>query len=97
LPELILLQHFFVGLNKKTIKHLHSSVGGSFMHITIEQAKDILIKIVDNLPEEDEKLLEEEPKIAEPEILPEPSCRTRFSEEYQALTTCVPRMSTQHI
>jgi hypothetical protein len=24
-------------------------------------------------------------------------CRTRFSEEYQALTTCVPRMSTRHI
>jgi hypothetical protein len=24
-------------------------------------------------------------------------CRTRFSKEYQALTTCVPRMSTQHI
>jgi hypothetical protein len=72
LPELILLQHFFVGLNKKTIKHLNSSTGGSFVHITAEQAKDTLIKIVDNLPEEDEKLLEE-PKIAEPEILPEPS------------------------
>jgi predicted nucleotidyltransferase len=43
------------------------------MHITAEQAKDILIKIVDNLSEEDEKLLEEEPKIAEPKILPEPS------------------------
>jgi hypothetical protein len=43
------------------------------MHITAEQAKDILIKIVNNLPEEDEKLLEEEPQIAEPEILPEPS------------------------
>jgi hypothetical protein len=43
------------------------------MYITAEQAKDILIKIVDNLPEEDEKLLEEEPKIAEPKILSEPS------------------------
>jgi hypothetical protein len=42
------------------------------MHITTEQAKDILIKIVDNLPEEDEKLLEEEPKIAKPKILPKP-------------------------
>jgi hypothetical protein len=73
LSEPILLQHFFVGLNKKTIKHLNSSVGGSFMHITAEQAKDILIKIVNNLPEEDEKLLEEEPQIAESEIFPEPS------------------------
>jgi hypothetical protein len=62
-----------MGLNKKTIKHLNSSIGGSFMHITTKRAKDILIKIVDNLPEEDEKLLEEKPKIAEPEISPEPS------------------------
>jgi hypothetical protein len=54
LPEPILLQHFFVALNKKTIKHLNSYAGGSFMHITTDQAKDILIKIVDNLPEEDE-------------------------------------------
>jgi hypothetical protein len=62
-----------VGLNKKTIKHLNSSAGGSFMHITAEHAKDILIKIIDNLPEENEKLLEEETKIAKPKILPEPS------------------------
>jgi hypothetical protein len=66
LAEPILLQHIFVGLNKKTIKHLNSFVGGSFMHITIEHAKDILMKIIDNLPEENEKLLEEETKIAEP-------------------------------
>jgi hypothetical protein len=43
------------------------------MHITAEHAKDILMKIIDNLPKENEKLLEEETKIAEPEILPEPS------------------------
>jgi hypothetical protein len=73
LAKPILLQHFFVGLNKKTIKHLNSSAGGSFIYIYIiaEHAKDILMKIVDNLPEENEKLLEEETKIAEPEILPE--------------------------
>jgi hypothetical protein len=62
-----------VGLNKKTIKRLNSSAGGSFMHITTEHAKDILMKIVDNLFEENEKLLEEETKIAEPKILLEPS------------------------
>jgi hypothetical protein len=73
LAEPILLQHFFVGLNKKTIKHLNSSAGGLFMHITAEYAKDILIKIVDNLPEDNEKLLEEETKIAKPKILPDPS------------------------
>jgi transcriptional regulator of NAD metabolism len=73
LAEPILLQHFFVGLNKKTIKHLNSSTGGSIMHITAEHAKYILMKIIDNLSKENEKLLEEETKIAEPEILLEPS------------------------
>jgi hypothetical protein len=43
------------------------------MHITVEHSKDILMKIIDNLPAEKEKLLEEETKIAEPETLPEPS------------------------
>jgi hypothetical protein len=43
------------------------------MYITTEHAKDILMKIIDNLPEENEKLLEEETKIAEPEIFPKPS------------------------
>jgi hypothetical protein len=62
-----------VGLNKKTIKHLNSSAGGSFMHITTEHAKDILMKIIDNLRKENEKLLEKETKIAKPKILPEPS------------------------
>jgi hypothetical protein len=62
-----------MGLNKKIIKHLNSSAGGSFMYITAEHTKDILMKIMDNLPEENEKLLEEETKIAKPEILPEPS------------------------
>jgi hypothetical protein len=62
-----------VGLNKKTIEHLNSSAGGLFMHITAEYAKDTLLKIVDNLPEDNEKLLEEETKIAKPKILPDPS------------------------
>jgi hypothetical protein len=43
------------------------------MHIAAEHAKDIIMKIVDNLREENEQLLEKEKKIAEPKILPEPS------------------------
>jgi hypothetical protein len=62
-----------MGLNKKTTKHLNLFAGGSFMHIIAEHAKDILIKIIDNLSGEDEKLFEEEPKIAEPKILLKPS------------------------
>jgi hypothetical protein len=54
LPESVLLQHFFTGLNKKTRKHLNTTVGGSFMHITAKQAKDILTKIVNDLPKERE-------------------------------------------
>jgi hypothetical protein len=43
------------------------------MYITVEHTKDILMKIIDNLPEENEKLLEEETKIAEPKNFPKPS------------------------
>jgi hypothetical protein len=60
-----------VGLNKKTIKHLNSSAGGSFMHITAEHAKDKIAKpkilpepsqslalaIVDPEPPKEEKTL----------------------------------------
>jgi hypothetical protein len=60
-------------LNRKTTKHLNAAVGGSFMHITAEQGRNILVKILDDLPEEREKLLEEEPQIAKPEFLPKPS------------------------
>jgi hypothetical protein len=73
LPELILLQHFFLGLNRKTRKHLNLAAGGAFMHITAEHAKTILMNILNDLSEEREELLEEETQIAEPELLPEPS------------------------
>jgi hypothetical protein len=65
LLEHVLLQHFFTGLNKKTRKHLNTAVGGLFMHITAKQAKDILTKIVNDFPQERERLLEEESQIAE--------------------------------
>jgi hypothetical protein len=42
------------------------------MHITAEQGRNILMKILDDLPEEREKLLEEEPQIVKPEFLLEP-------------------------
>jgi hypothetical protein len=50
-----------MGLNKKTTKHLNTAARGSFMHITAEQGRNILMKILDDLPKEREKLLEEEP------------------------------------
>jgi hypothetical protein len=45
-----------MGLNRKTTKHLNTTAGGSFMHITAEQGSNILIKILDDLPKEREKL-----------------------------------------
>jgi hypothetical protein len=62
LPKPMLLQHFFLGLNRKTKKYLNLVVGGAFMHITAEHEKTILINILNNLPEEREGLLEKKPK-----------------------------------
>jgi hypothetical protein len=68
----MLLQYFFIGLNRKTRKYLNLTSGGAFMHITAERAKTILMNILNDLSEE--KLLEEEEfSIAEPELLPETS------------------------
>jgi hypothetical protein len=49
------------------------AIGGSFMHIFTEKGRSILTKILADLPEEREKLLEEESQLAKPEFLPEPS------------------------
>ena len=73
IPEPILLQHFFMGLTRKTIEYLNTAVGGSFMHVSAEKGRSILTKILQDLPEEREKLLEEESQLAKPESLPKPS------------------------
>jgi len=78
LPKHILLQHFFLGLNKKTRKYLNTAVGGSFLYTTAEQAKDILMKVLIDLFHERGKLLDEEPQFDEPES---------FSELSQPLDT----------
>jgi hypothetical protein len=62
-----------MGLTRKTIEYLNTTAGGSFMHVSAEQGRCILTKILAGLPEEREKLLEEESQLAEPESLPEPS------------------------
>jgi hypothetical protein len=54
LSDPILLQYLFMGLNRKTTKHLNTTTGGSFMHITAEQGRNILMKILDDLPKERE-------------------------------------------
>ena len=58
----ILLQHFYMGLDRKTSRHLNMTSGGSFLHVSTNSGRSILNKILENTPEEVEKKpLEEEP------------------------------------
>ena len=52
LPEPMLLQHLFLGLNEKNQEYLNLASGGAFMHITTDHAKTILTNILNDLPEE---------------------------------------------
>jgi len=57
----ILLQHFYVGLDRKTSKCLNMASGGSFLHVSTNSRRSILTKILENTPEEVEnKPLEDE-------------------------------------
>ena len=70
----ILLQHFYMGLDRETSKYLDIALGGSFMHVSANSGWSILTKILENTPKEVEKKpLEEESQIAKPESLPNPS------------------------
>ena len=58
----ILLQHFYMGLNKETLKFLDIALGGSFLHVSTHLGRSILDKILENtpFPKEVEKELPEE-------------------------------------
>ena len=71
LPEPMLLQYFFLGLNDKNQEYLNLASGGAFMHITVDHAKTILTNILNDFPEEKEELLEEESQLAENKPLPD--------------------------
>jgi hypothetical protein len=74
IPNPILLQHFYMGLNRKTLKLLSTALGGSFLHVSTDKGRSILTKILEDIPEEvEEKSLEEESQVAKPESLPDPS------------------------
>ena len=57
LPEPMLLQHFFLGLNDRNKKYLNLVSGGAFMHITVDHAKTILTNILNDLLEEKKNCL----------------------------------------
>ena len=57
----ILLQHFYMGLDRKTSRHLNTASGDSFLHVSTNAGRSILTKILKNIPEEVEEMpLEEE-------------------------------------
>ena len=63
-----------MGLNRESSTLLNMASGGSFLHVSANAGRSILTKILENIPEEEEdKPLEEESQIAEPESLPDPS------------------------
>ena len=63
-----------MGLDRKTSKLLNTASGGAFLHVSANVGRSILTKILENIPEEvEEKPLEEESHIAEPESLLDPS------------------------
>jgi hypothetical protein len=55
LRDLILLQHFYMGLKKKTSKFLNIASGGSFLHISAMKARKVLGKILADKPKEPPK------------------------------------------
>ncbi len=48
LPEYVLLQHFYTGLDKESAFYLDIIAGGSFMHKTPSEGKVILDRILEN-------------------------------------------------
>jgi hypothetical protein len=59
IPDLILLQHFWIDLNRKTLKLLSTALGGSFLHVSADKGRSILTKILEDIPKEvEEKSLE---------------------------------------
>ena len=63
-----------MGLDRESSTLLNTASRGSFLHVSASTGRSILIKILEDIPEEvEEKPLEEESQIAEPKSLPDPS------------------------
>jgi len=75
LPENILLEHFYLGLNKKAALHHDTTSRESFSHKIINEGQAILEKILENTPytgiffefPEDEKEVKPSPEPQEEE------------------------------
>jgi hypothetical protein len=63
-----------MGLDRNASKLLNTALEGSFLHVSTNSGRRILMKILENIPEEvEEKPLEEASQIAEPKSLPDRS------------------------
>ena len=51
----IVLLYFYMGLNRKTLRHLNMALGGSFLHVSANTGRSILTKILEDAPKEVEK------------------------------------------
>ena len=57
----ILLQHFYMGLDRESSTLLNTASGGSYLHVSANAGRSILAKILENIPkEEEDKPLEDE-------------------------------------
>ena len=57
----IRLQHFYMDLDRKTLKRLDMALGGLFLHVSTNLGRCILTKILENTPKDvQKKPLEEE-------------------------------------
>ena len=57
----ILLQYFYIGLDRNTSKYLDMASGGSFLHVSTSTWRSILTKGLESTPKEvEEKPLEKE-------------------------------------
>ena len=56
----ILLQHFYMGLDRDSATLLNIASGGSFLHVSANAGRSILTKTLESIPEEEDNPLEEE-------------------------------------
>jgi hypothetical protein len=97
IAEPVLLQHFRDGLRSKSAVFSDSSSGGSFAHLTLSQCKDILGKILENIPYTgvfDEFPNEEEEPMPNTISKPKPLEEEPIFPTIQSIEDCTPLTKT---
>jgi len=94
LPEYMLLQHFYTGLDKESAHHLNITSGGSFAHLTPTEGREILDKILDRTS----FVCVPEPSSIEPEVRHEevPAIESEQLESQSVDSTPEPSPELKH-